>query len=83
MLGKPSRTSVRRVAIGSNVGNCLLPLCPTCIKIHTAEHVSMRTTPQYEQINHLLNQVSGDIQKCSRVLEGDLDRLVGIKCNAE
>lgn len=27
---------------------CLLPLCPTCVKIHSVEHVMMQNIPRYE-----------------------------------
>lgn len=43
----------------------------------------MHTPPQYEQINQLLTQVACDIQKCSRVLESDLDRMVGDRVDSE
>lgn len=34
---------------------CLLPLCPSCVKIHTIEHVnSKKLSPQYEPITDLL-----------------------------
>lgn len=25
---------------------CLLPLCPSCIKIHIGEHIKMKSNPQ-------------------------------------
>lgn len=37
---------------------CLLPLCPSCIKIHTIEHVNMKKiSPQYEPITDLLEEI--------------------------
>lgn len=30
---------------------CLLPLCPSCIKIHVNEHINMKTNPHLENVN--------------------------------
>ena len=40
--------------------SCLLPLCPSCVKIHTIEHVNMKKiNPQYEPITDLLEEIYG------------------------
>ena len=41
----------------------MLPLCPTCIKIHTEEHITMKSNPLYENINDVIYQVQNNVSK--------------------
>jgi hypothetical protein len=43
---------------------CLLPLCPSCVKIHTNEHITLKqVNPQYEPITDLLEEVYSEVQE--------------------
>lgn len=35
---------------------CLLPMCPTCIKIHSKEHMSENTHGIYDNINEIYSE---------------------------
>lgn len=38
--------------------SCLLPLCPSCVKIHTIEHINLKkVNPTYEPINDLMGEI--------------------------
>jgi hypothetical protein len=42
--------------------DCLLPLCPSCIKIHTLEHVNLKkSNPSYEPITDLLEEMYEEV----------------------
>jgi len=58
---------------------CLLPLCPTCVKIHSLEHQMMQTIPRYEEINQLTVGVAEHLQRDAATIEAD----VGSVLNAQ
>lgn len=55
---------------------CLLPLCPTCVKIHSVEHQLMQTIPRYEEVNQLTTIIGEHLQRDSVTIEADVSAVL-------
>lgn len=63
---------------------CLLPLCPSCVKVHTNEHINMKKiNPQYEPITDLLEEIYSEVDGLLEKSDHNYKRIVEIDARVE
>lgn len=46
----------------------MLPMCPSCVKIHTAEHIKFNTYGNYDCISDIHTEVQSTLEKTLKTL---------------
>ena len=42
---------------------CMLPMCPKCVKIHSAEHKKYQTYGNFDNIRDLFEEISSEVKR--------------------